>query len=456
MNDIIRKKMNDVIVPAAKPRISLFEDDVIRRPVIVPETHIDITPTIDDEADRIESNPFFKKYKNDTVKDRPKGSGLRGILWSLLFALFLASGFVVLNYFASATIEMVPVTRNITLNKNLVALNNSESGELVFHIVPLNEKKSKDVSATIEKKIQVKASGKVMIYNSYSSVAQRLIPNTRFEDEKTHKIYRINTPIVVPGTMIVNGETVPGSIEATVYADAAGEEYNIGLVDKFTIPGFKGDPRYSKFYAVSKPELPIDHGFSGTVKVPSDEAIKSAQEELKEDLKKIAVEKARAQIPVDATFFPGSMVFRFEEVPNDPTAIDTPSVSMRAIVYVFFFDTVSLTEKLAFATLPDDNNNPFIISNMSSLEFRLNDEDKNIVPSDLSRIRFEITGTAEFVGQIDTKSVQNALAGKSKKDFEEIIKKQGNIKDVNMVLRPMWKTTFPVDPTKITIKIVTK
>jgi len=93
---------------------------------------------------------------------------------------------------------------------------------------------------------------------------------------------------------------------------------------------------------------------------------------------------------------------------------------------------------------------------MSSLEFRLNDEDKNIVPSDLSRIRFEITGTAEFVGQIDTKSVQNALAGKSKKDFEEIIKKQGNIKDVNMVLRPMWKTTFPVDPTKITIKIVTK
>ncbi|PIR40686.1 MAG: hypothetical protein COV32_01945, partial [Candidatus Yonathbacteria bacterium CG10_big_fil_rev_8_21_14_0_10_43_136] len=360
------------------------------------------------------------------------------------------------NYFASATIEMVPVTRNITLNKNLVALNNSESGELVFHIVPLNEKKSKDVSATIEKKIQVKASGKVMIYNSYSSVAQRLIPNTRFEDEKTHKIYRINTPIVVPGTMIVNGETVPGSIEATVYADAAGEEYNIGLVDKFTIPGFKGDPRYSKFYAVSKPELPIDHGFSGTVKVPSDEAIKSAQEELKEDLKKIAVEKARAQIPVDATFFPGSMVFRFEEVPNDPTAIDTPSVSMRAIVYVFFFDTVSLTEKLAFATLPDDNNNPFIISNMSSLEFRLNDEDKNIVPSDLSRIRFEITGTAEFVGQIDTKSVQNALAGKSKKDFEEIIKKQGNIKDVNMVLRPMWKTTFPVDPTKITIKIVTK
>lgn len=438
--------MKDVTVPS---------NNVIRRPVVVPETHIDITPTKDDESNRIESNPFFKKYKNDTAKDRPKGSGLRGILWSLLFALSLASGFAVLNYFASATIEVVPVTRNIMLNKNLVALNNSENGELVFHFIRLNEEKSKDVPATIEKKMQVKASGKVVIYNAYNGESQRLIKNTRLEDEKTHMVFRIDESVVVPGAKVVNGKTVPGSVKALVYADVASKEYNIGLGD-FTIPGFKGDPRYSKFYAKSVADSPITGGFLGTVKVPSDEAIKSAQEELKEDLKKIAVEKARAQIPVDATFFPGSMVFRFEEVPNDPTLLDTASVSMRAIVSVFFFDTVSLTENLAFATLPDDKDNPFIISNMPSLEFRLNDDDKNIVPSDLSKIRFEIKGPAEFVGQIDTKGVQNALAGKSKKDFEEIIKKQSNIKDVNMVLRPMWKTTFPVDPTKITVKIVTK
>lgn len=449
MNDITRKQMKDVIVP---------QNDIIRRPVAVPEQYV--VPMRDDEGDRIGKNPFFKKPQKEPISQRPKGSGMRGILVALLFVLLLAGGFALANYFASATIEISPITRSIKLDNNLIATKDGSGNELVFDSTTLSEEKTKEVLSTIEKKMQIKSSGKVVIYNAYSIDSQRLIKNTRLKDNETLKIYHIDTSIVVPGAKIINGKVVtPGSVEVVVYADAPGDSYDIKIpshAGDFSIPGFAGDPRFTKFYGRMSEKAPISGGYLGSAKVPSDEAIKAAQEELKQDLKKIVVEKARANIPTDKTFFPGSMVVKFEEVPEDFTALETAKVSMRAIVSVFFFDSARLTEKLALEALPEDKNNPFLISNMSSLEFKFVDEVNNVVLSDLSKIHFHIGGTADFVGQIATKNIQDALVGKSKKDFSEIIKKQVNISEADAVIRPMWKTIFPIDPAKITIKVITK
>jgi len=59
-------------------------------------------------------------------------------------------------------------------------------------------------------------------------------------------MYRIDSSVIIPGYQKVNGKIIPGSIEATVYADQAGDGYNLKLADltgDFSIPGFKGDPR---------------------------------------------------------------------------------------------------------------------------------------------------------------------------------------------------------------------
>ena len=77
----------------------------------------------------------------------------------------------------------------------------------------------------------------------------------------------------MPGESLVSGKTVPGSTETAVSADEAGKEYNIGKTD-FTIPGFKGDARYSKFYARSKTDM--EGGFIGTIYSLSDEDEASA------------------------------------------------------------------------------------------------------------------------------------------------------------------------------------
>jgi len=245
----------------------------------------------------------------------------------------------------------------------------------------------------------------------------------------------------------------PGSVEAVVFADASGKEYNIGLAD-FTIPGFKGDPRYSKFTARSKTDSPIAGGFLGTVKVPTDEAIATAQASLKEELKKTAVEKARAQVPDSVSFFPGSMVLKFEEVPQDLSADTAASVTMRATVSVFFFDTELLTQKLAHTALKDYKGEPITLTNISTLAFTFLDPVDNVVLADLNQVRFRIDGEALFVGRIDEKKIIAEVAGKKKSDFPSIITAQSNIKRANAVVRPMWKGTFPTDISKISVKII--
>lgn len=432
--------MKDVTVP---------HNELARRPSVPLNVH-----PVESGGGRIEKNPFFEKGPSGGgFVSKEKRSGPRAIIWALAISVLLGMVFLVANYFSSATVEITPLTRNAHIEHDFtaVALMGAAEGDLAFHFATSTEEKAKEVPSTIEKKIQKKASGRVLIFNAYNGEKQRLIKNTRLESTD-HKIFRIDESVVVLGAKVIGGKSVPGSVEALVYADVAGKEYNIGNTN-FSIPGFKGDPRYTKFYAASKTDSPIGGGFSGTIKVPSDEAVLAAQDELKQDLKKIAVEKVRANVPENMSLFPGSVIIKFEEVPQDLTAGDVSKVAMRAIASVFFFDTALLTRKLAEASLTEYQGNPLSVSNMPTLTFSFIDPVDSVVLSDLPQIRFHLEGDAVFVGQIDTQKIREALIGKDKKDFGKIIIDQNNVGKAEAVIRPMWKTAFPLDPAKITVKI---
>lgn len=444
MNDIIKKQMKDVIVP---------QNDIVRRPVIVPEPRSASIRREND--DRIDGSPFFEKRKNKTVNPHEtKKNDSRMILWALLFVVVLAIGFALANYFATSTVEISPIVRSATLNADITALKDSGTDDgLVFQFMSLVEEKTKEIPATVEKKIRIKASGKVVIYNAYSKDDQRLIKNTRLE-APNNKIFRIDQSVVVPGMKVINGKNVLGSVEAVIYADAPGPNYNIDKPVDFTIPGFKGEPRYTKFYARSKPEVAITGGFDDTIKVPSDEEFSKAKEELKEELKKEATAKARAEIPGNVSFFPGSTIIKFEEVQQDLTEKENTKVSVRATISVFFFDTTAFIKKLAEVAIPDEKEKSFTLPSLSALTFTFIDPVDNVVLSDISKLRFRLAGDATFVGQVDKAKIQSSLAGTKKNEFGSIIASQNNISKADVVIRPMWKTVFPTDTSKIVIKIL--
>ncbi|MFZ2970224.1 MAG: hypothetical protein WA063_03695 [Minisyncoccia bacterium] len=108
---------------------------------------------------------------------------------------------------------------------------------------------SETYPATGKKHIVSKASGKITIYNEFSSNDQKIVATTRFLSKDGH-IFKVDENVTISGFSRVEGKDVPGEIVVTVYADKAGEEYNIGP-ESFTLPGFQGTGKYSAIYARS-------------------------------------------------------------------------------------------------------------------------------------------------------------------------------------------------------------
>ncbi len=448
MDGINRKQMQDV---------NFNHSSTVSAPVRVPINSVNTEKPAEIKSIpsvRINENPFFTKNRIEkNTKEAETKVRSSFLLWALGGMSVLGALFALLSYFSSATIEIVPQVEAVALSNEFTVLKESTDGDLLFKFMSLTEEKSKEISATIEKNIQMKASGKVTIYNSYSAQSQKLIKNTRLQAPDS-KIFRIDESVIVPGAKMLGAKVVsPGSVEVTVYADVPGKEYNIGLTD-FTIPGFKGDPRYGKFTARSSPNSPMAGGFSGVVKVPSDEDVVTAETLLREEIKIIAIEKARTQIPDGYSFFPGSMVVKFEDVPRDPFESSSPEVKVRATVSVFFFDTTLLTKKIASGAIKGYKGEEVTISNMQALSFNFLDPVDNIVLSDINSIRFLIKGDALFAWKIDTDKLIAEAVGKNKKDLSKIIGTQGYVKRAEATVFPMWKTTFPSDPAKISVEII--
>ena len=122
--------------------------------------------------------------------------------------------------------------------------------------------------------VSVRAQGTLTIYNAYSSAKQDLVATTRFVTPDG-KLFRLVSSVTVPGAQVTNGQIVPSSIDVPAVADQAGTSYNVGPVDKLTIPGFQGSPKYNAFYGQLKNGA--SGGFVGTKAVPTAADIASAK-----------------------------------------------------------------------------------------------------------------------------------------------------------------------------------
>ena len=163
------------------------------------------------------------------------------IISFLILILLGAFGYVALNRVSTAVVNISPYKETLIVDSRLRARANTTTDGLPFEIAQLSAEESGLVIATGISSGGQYASGKITVYNNYSNAPQKLIANTRFQTSDG-KVYRIKGAISVPGM---------GVLEATVYADQAGEEYNIGPAD-FTLPGLKGGPRFEKVFAKSK------------------------------------------------------------------------------------------------------------------------------------------------------------------------------------------------------------
>lgn len=353
-----------------------------------------------------------------------------------------------LNFFSSVLINIVPREKTLEIENSYKA--GLGTGVVNLEKFVFREKASETQPTSQTKNIQKKASGKIIIYNGFSSEPQVFVANTRFESADG-KIYRIDGKITVPGAKIIAGRIEPNSIEAAVFADKAGEEYNIGLA-QFTVPGLKNTPKYKGFYAKSKTEM--KGGFSGTAKIAAKEDFDALSKKILSRLEKIFEEKIRKNIP--ASFLKPLSAKKMTVVKEifEPQ-IGEPGELARLEIE---------SELIAFGVLKKELEDSLVVSSFGK-EFKNKIKVSN--PDQLSitarNINFEkgefdllIKGKARFVWQIDQNKLKDELINREGKKIEEVFAFHPEIKEAKVFFRPGFWRILPKTPKRIIIEETVK
>lgn len=380
----------------------------------------------------------------------------RFLIWFISALCLVALFFGVSMVFSSATIIISPRTQTISFNNESYILKNAETINDTttpsFEVLKVDQNVGETVLANEEVDVTKKATGKIIIYNNYSTAPQRLINNTRFE-AKNGKIYRINSSVVVPGYTKSSGKITPGSIEATVYADQSGEEYNLKLADltgDFTIPGFKGDPRYTAFYARLKTDLA--GGLVGKQRIVADELRKKTEEMLRIKLKEQLLKSLYAIKPENYLVFDNGYSVDYTILPDTPVETDKVKINLAGSLNAIVLNDLKLGAYLANKKITNFDNLPVEFIPQGDLVATFTGADSTGLYKN-SSLQLKINGQAIIKWRYDGDAIRKDLLGKKEADLKTVLSSyQNTIQGLRVIFRPVWTRYFPDSLSKIKIE----
>jgi len=402
------------------------------------------------ETPKVQISTFSKK---ETSIRAPREKKVRKKVSFRFILIIVVIGFLIYLAFwilPKASINIITektsldLTAQIVADKNISEVNISSS-QIPAEVFNQNKNSVFSFPATGIKNVEKKASGKITIFNTFSSDNQPLIANTRLL-APDGKVFRLEKSIVVPGAKIIEGKIVSSSIMTTVVADKPGQEYNIGPVARFTIPGFQGSEKYQSFYA--KSDVSMSGGFIGEVKVPTEDDIKKAKASAEQSLKDYFSSFFSAQIPNDFKIIDKADQFTVlkEDVSKEADDQGNFSVTIEAKKSIIGFkegDVVAVFSNLAKEKLADG-------FTLNSYEISYN----NIVADFNKKI---LNFSADFKGifqpPFDINDFKQKISGKSELDLKTFIFSQSDIDKATVSLWPFWVKRTPNHINKINVLV---
>lgn len=419
----------------------------------------DVTPPNRDRSIRNIPVPEGRKHFEPAMPQdendgggRKKGGRGRLILWGgIIIVACIVIGAAVSFVFAGASVTVYPRTASVAPPTSVLAGLNAPVGSLAFKRITFSEEASKTVAANGTTAASTSAQGTVTIYNTYGTASQELVANTRFE-APDGKIYRIHQGVVVPGTTKnADGSVKAGTITATIYADAAGADYNKTSETRFTIPGFKNTARYTKFYAIAPS---ISGGFVGTQPAVSQTDLALAQTDLKSQLQNKIDSGVASHVPDGYLLVPGTMSAVYDDLKNTAAGTNSAALSQTVTINEAVVASQDLASAIARLGVQGYNGESVDFANPSGITLSV--ASGTPYTDSATSLTIGLSGNANLVWQFDEGAVQQALAGKPKSQFDQIISTFApGIAKATASLRPFWKTTFPENPSDIKIKTET-
>ena len=370
---------------------------------------------------------------------------LLGISVVVLFVvvLFVTTG--------SAKIIIKPVAHSLDLSLTINTSDKFSSVNLENRTIPgqlfsIEKRVEQTFPATGERDIIKKARGKIAIYNEYGTAPQVLIATTRFESSGG-LIFRTLKTVTVPGTKVINGEIIPGSIEVEIIADKAGEFYNIDA-GRFTIPAFKekGDnDRYQKYYGMSKE--PMKGGIVGKAKVVTDQDYLKAKETVHNMVvsdAENALKSQAAELKILSSTSPlvkeVKSTAQVDEAVNDFTISETVELESVAFREADLYDLATRYVETV--------NNLDVFSEKINLEFKdveFNKESKIL--------QFKVLAKGSAYSRVNKDKVIGDLMGKNENDIKEYFKGAEGISVARVILSPFWVKKVPTNIERIKFEL---
>lgn len=377
----------------------------------------------------------------------------------LVFALFLLILAGAFSYFTLSKVEIKiwPETQSLSLETNPTIDTEAKEKNVLTKVLPgyllAREKTLTETFSSSGKSLkETKAEGMIRVYNEYSTSPQILIAATRFVSSDG-KVFRTPSGLTVPGGTYEGGRFIPGEIDVKVVADEPGPEYNIGP-STFSIPGFAGTDRYTKFYAKSFQAMA--GGAREEVFMVTREDIIKAEEALtkkgKEECEKVLNNELRSEeISLKFNYFPEEVQ---TEIIEKFSLVDPEEEAKE-----FKFQVKSKCEILLFGKDDLESFARELIGQQISQEENIYEESLKINYSFksadlfLSKMTLNLEVQAKSYHKIDVYDLKNALVGRSKTEAEIFLENQPKTNKAEVKFWPFWVKKVPDDLNKIEIEI---
>ena len=341
--------------------------------------------------------------------------------------------------FSGARVEIDPSTATAFVSGEFTAT--ASSGDLPFEVIAVEKVGTRSVAAESTETVHVPAQGTITVYNEQPS-SQKLIKNTRFETSEG-LVFRIRESITIPAMK----SGTPGTVSATVYADEAGERYNIGP-SSFTLPGLKNGAQYTLVYAKSTGSM--SGGFSGTRGAIGKATEKAEHATLETALGPELDTTLASKVPEGYVLLPGASFVSYERQPDAAGLSGSVDIRGKTSASAVIFPEAALAKVIAARIVGVYKGEPVLLGRTAGI---------TLVPKEAAapvgkpEFAFSLAGEAEIVWQVDGAKISAAVAGKTRDSAQVVLSGFPEVNRALLVLRPFWESTFPKDPANITIEV---
>lgn len=381
------------------------------------------------------------------IEDGTKKGNSRLILSVVLFFVIIGAAIGLSAFLGKTELTIYPEHRQPNVNAQFTAYPDKRDGELSYEVMTLEATQESQVKASGQVQVEEQATGMMEIVKTTAG-SERLIKNTRFRSPNG-LVFRIQESVVVPGA--VNG--VPGTIQAKVFADEVGEDYNLAAGTEFDIPGFQESGLTELYNTISgrNPEA-FSGGFAGPQFQIDQNELATARQGLQISLRDNLLARIENERPADFIAFPGAVAITYNQLPTIEYGQDLVTIREQAVLQIPLFNKSEFGSYLASESVATYEGNPVRVDDPTVLTFNYSSPttSSSVIANEPS-LSFNLTGKPLLIWEYDAGKLTEDLAGLPKTAINNAVKAYPGIDGARVRITPFWKRNFPDDPEEIIV-----